>query len=149
MHAYVYSIVTTFHAAMRQLPESRGTVCLMIAAGVDVNVAEARHMVRMNLLGNTLSTIAFFWDTGITFIPSLVITSPRDITLDPMITARLDESEMRTLAAMVCVGRPLTLKRLAANVIRLRLRPNAIVGAKKLPLPSGFNRKYINFYIDI
>ena len=53
-----------------------------------------------------------------------------------------------TSITVVISVRP-TLKRLTANVIRLRLRPNAIVGAKKLLLPSGCDRKYINFNIDI
>ena len=41
------------------------------------------------------------------------------------------------------IGTTLTLKRLTANVIRRRLRPNALVGVKKLPLPPAFNRNFI------
>ena len=39
--------------------------------------------------------------------------------------------------------RPLTLQRLAANVIRTSLRPNAVAGLKHLQLPPGFDQSYI------
>ena len=38
---------------------------------------------------------------------------------------------------------PLTLKRLAANVIRCSLQPNAWTGIHELPFPPGFDRDTI------
>ena len=38
---------------------------------------------------------------------------------------------------------PLTLQRLAANVIRTSLRPNAVAGLKHLQLPPGFDSSVI------
>ena len=40
-------------------------------------------------------------------------------------------------------SRFLTLKRLAANVIRTSLRPNAVAGLKHLLLPPGFDQSYV------
>ena len=38
---------------------------------------------------------------------------------------------------------PLSMKRLAANVVRKALVPNAWVGMNRLPLPPGFDQQYI------
>ena len=38
---------------------------------------------------------------------------------------------------------PRSLKRLAANVIRKAMVPNAWVGLNRLPLPPGFDKQYI------
>ena len=45
-------------------------------------------------------------------------------------------------------SRPLTLQRLAANVIRTELKPNAVAGLKKLRLPPGFDKSYITLGLD-
>ena len=38
---------------------------------------------------------------------------------------------------------PLSLEKLAANVLRTRLRPNAFVGVQNLGLPPGYNKSFI------
>ena len=55
---------------------------------------------------------------------------------------RLTISELATYIQMK-LQTPRTFKRLAANVIRKTMVPNALVGLNRLPLPPGFDKQYI------
>ena len=122
------------HLAARRLPESSQTVRLLLAAGADVTVAQAKRLVRHKLIhGSAMQTLCFLRQCDYHLMDELVKSLVAERLFSDHDVTSIDE----------LLSTPLTLQRLAANVIRRRLRPNALVGVKKLPLPPAFNRNFI------
>lgn len=110
------------------------TVCCLLAIGAQLNITGARTKrsfeTRVVLYENTnLSEVII--QSGFKFSHLHEIEPSRLISLSGLTNVR-ERTEC-----------PLSLKRLAANIIRTSLQPNAIAGINKMNLPAGFDKSYI------
>ena len=112
-------------------PRHLAAFCIQLALGDNFSLPSVDDKMALEkaLLVNGATNMEFAVETGFKFKHIDVIQQEGDCDVT--------EERLRKL------NRPLTLKRLAANVIRLRLQPNPFVGVKKLSLPPGFDRSYI------
>ena len=101
---------------------------------LEFSINQKKGLEKEILCNRTLDTVKFLLESGFRF------SSYNSKRCNSSVMAAGIEEAMRT---------PLTLQRLAANVIRLSLRPNAHVGVKKLPLPPMFDSNFILLDVDI
>lgn len=123
---------------LRLLP----TLCSFLAIGCSItkehqeNHEMLEHLERKLVTPNIAYVAALFHESGYIFKHlSKIESSHQALNLDGIKT-------MRTLQST-----PLSLQRLAANVLRTGLRPNAIAGVKRLPLHSNL-RSFITLSLS-
>ena len=114
------------------LPPHFDAIKMLLALGDVITPHGPVHrqqVTQEKILRNGPDTVRFILESGYTF----TCLDALKLVANSVVTESIDE----------LISTPLTLQRLAANVIRRRLRPNALVGVKKLSLPPAFNRNFI------